>query len=116
MQLLIQNARLRGRDGTVDIQIENGRIKRIAPKIEGVQGEIIDARGKLTTPSLIDPHIHLDKVNVFDVVRPNKSGTLKEAIEILWDQKRIYTIGDIVARGEDVVKKAKRNARHSHAR
>ena len=99
MQLLIQNARLRGRDGTVDIQIENGRIKRIAPKIEGVQGEIIDARGKLTTPSLIDPHIHLDKVNVFDVVRPNKSGTLKEAIEILWDQKRIYTIDDIVARG-----------------
>ena len=52
MQLLIQNARLRGRDGTVDIQIENGRIKRIAPKIEGVQGEIIDARGKLTTPSI----------------------------------------------------------------
>ena len=109
MQLLIQNARLRGRDGTVDIQIENGRIKRIAPKIEGVQGEIIDARGKLTTPSLIDPHIHLDKVNVFDVVRPNKSGTLKEAIEILWDQKRIYTIDDIVARGEDVVKKAIKN-------
>ena len=81
MQLLIQNARLRGRDGTVDIQIENGRIKRIAPKIEGVQGEIIDARGKLTTPSLIDPHIHLATVNVFDVVRPNKSARSKKRLK-----------------------------------
>ena len=81
-----------------------------------MQGEIIDARGKLTTPSLIDPHIHLDKVNVSDVVRPNKSGTLKEAIETCGDQKRIYTIDDIVARGEDVVKRRLKTERSPFAR
>ena len=109
MKLLIQNAILRGRKEPADILIEEGKISRVGGRIDAAADRTIDATGCLVTPSLIDPHIHLDKVNVFDVVRPNVSGTLKEAIEILWDQKRVYTVEDIVTRSEDVVLKAIKN-------
>lgn len=109
MKLLIQNAILRGRKEPADILIEEGKISRVGGRIDAAADRTIDAAGCLVTPSLIDPHIHLDKVNVFDVVRPNVSGTLKEAIEILWDQKRVYTVEDIVTRSEDVVLKAIKN-------
>lgn len=87
MSLLIKNARLRDQDQLHDILIEKDRIEQIAPHIDAPEVEVIDARGNLTTPSLIDPHIHLDKVNILDVVRPNETGTLKEAIEIIWAKK-----------------------------
>ena len=109
MKLLIQNAILRGRKEPADILIEEGKISRVGGRIDAAADRTIDAAGCLVTPSLIDPHIHLDKVNVFDVVRPNVSGTLKEAFEILWDQKRVYTVEDIVTRSEDVVLKAIKN-------
>lgn len=107
--LLIKNAKLRGQQAVADIFIENGYITKIEDSITMPCDKVIDAKGKLTTPSFIDPHIHLDKVNIFDVVRPNVSGTLKEAIEIIWDKKKTYTTEDIVARSEDVVLKAIKN-------
>lgn len=109
MQMLIKNARLRDRAELTDIAIDGGKITKIATDIMAAADEIIDAKGKLVTESLIDPHIHLDKVNVFDVVGKNRTGTLREAIELLWDAKRNYTTADIVARSEDVVKKALKN-------
>jgi len=109
MQMLIQNALLRGQTSTVDIAIDNGVIRAIEPNIAADALHVIDADGALVTPSLIDPHIHLDKVNIFDVVRKNVSGTLKEAIEIIWDKKKDYTVEDIVARSEDVLLRALKN-------
>lgn len=105
LNLIIRNAKLRNREGLWDIGIENEKIKIISNHIgEKASGEI-DAGGKLTVPSFIDPHIHLDKVNIVDVVRPNKTGTLKEAIEIIWDKKAKYTTLDIMQRAGDVIKK-----------
>lgn len=109
MSLLIKNARLRDQDQLHDILIEKDRIEQIAPHIDAPEVEVIDARGNLTTPSLIDPHIHLDKVNILDVVRPNETGTLKEAIEIIWAKKQTYTDEDILTRSEDVVLRALKN-------
>ena len=109
MQLLIKNARLRGQTAQMDIAIDQGRIVEIAQNLNMAAEQQIDAQGMLVTECLIDPHIHLDKVNVFDAVPKNKTGTLKEAIELLWDAKRNYTTADIVARSEDVVKKAIKN-------
>lgn len=40
-----------------DIEIENGKIKRIAPEIEGA--ECYDVAGKYITPGLIDAHSHI---------------------------------------------------------
>ena len=109
MQLLVKNAKLRDRDTLTDIAVDKGVIVEIAPGLSYAADTVIDARGALVTPSLIDPHIHLDKVNIFDVVRKNVSGTLKEAIEIIWDKKKDYTTEDILARSEDVLLRALKN-------
>lgn len=104
MDLIIRNAKLREKDELVDIGVEDGRIKTIRDSID-VQGrEEIDASGRLTIPAFIDPHIHLDKTLIADVVRDNVTGTLKEAIEIIWEKKRQYTNEDIVERASKVMK------------
>jgi cytosine deaminase len=103
MDLIIRNAKLRD-DELVDIGVEDGRIKAIRENID-VQGrEEIDASGRLTIPAFIDPHIHLDKTLIADVVRDNVTGTLREAIEIIWEKKRQYTNEDIVERASRVMK------------
>ncbi len=106
MSLLIQNARLRAHDENIDIFCEGGLIRQMGPHLGAQADQTLDASGCLVTESFIDPHIHLDKVNIFDVVRPNVSGTLAEAIEIIWDKKKTYTDADVVTRGEDVIKRA----------
>lgn len=109
MDLVIKNARLRNEKKLMDIAIKDGLIVKIQPSINDESEKIIDAKGKLTVPAFIEPHIHLDKVNIVDVVRPNKSGTLMEAIEIIWDKKANYTTEDIVSRAKEVVKLAVKN-------
>lgn len=103
MDLVIGNAKLRNKEGLWDIGIKEGKIVQIKEKIEERAKEEIDAKGNLTTPSFIDPHIHLDKVNIVDVVRENKTGTLREAIEIIWDKKAKYNTEDIVERAGKVI-------------
>jgi len=105
LELLIRNAKLRNREGTWDIGVKDGKIALIDRNISEKAEQEIDAQGKLTVPAFIDPHIHLDKVNIVDVVRPNKSGTLTEAIEIIWDKKAKYTTEDIVERAGDVIRR-----------
>ena len=48
------------RDEVLDIKIEDGKIAEIAKDIEASSGneEIIDARGKIVVPGLIDVHVH----------------------------------------------------------
>lgn len=48
------------RDEVLDIKIEDGKIVEIAKDIEASSGneEIIDARGKIVVPGLIDVHVH----------------------------------------------------------
>lgn len=61
--LLIKGGRLidpaAGRDGTVDILIAGGKVKKISPRIAARGEEIIDAGGRLVLPGLIDMHVHL---------------------------------------------------------
>lgn len=106
MDLIIRNAKLRNMTDIVDIGVLNGKIQLISKSIKETATREIDSEGNLVIPPIIDPHIHLDKVNIVDVVRPNESGTLKEAIEIIWDKKASYTTEDIVSRSENVIKMA----------
>jgi len=93
----------------VDIGIRDGMIVNINSQINEKATKEIVLDGNLILPAIIDPHIHLDKVNILDVVRPNESGTLTEAIEIIWEKKRRYSIEDIVNRASSVIEKAIKN-------
>ena len=68
MQMLIKNAKLRDREELVNILIDGGKIVEIGAGLTAEAETVIDAEGNLTTASYIDPHIHLDKVNVLDVL------------------------------------------------
>ncbi len=63
----------------------------------------------LVSPAFIEPHVHLDKCMIGEDIRPNVSGTLQEAIEIIWDRKRRYTTQDIVSRAGGVIRMAVMN-------
>ena len=60
--ILIKNGRLidpaSKRDEIVDIAIEDGKIKEIGKISEEKFGEIIDAKGYVVCPGLIDVHVH----------------------------------------------------------
>lgn len=106
MDLVIRNATVWGLEGRHDIGITGERIAALEPRIGESGGKEIDAAGMLLTPAFVDPHIHLDKVLILREVRPNKSGTLTEAIEIGWERKRTYTVEDIVRRAGEVIEAA----------
>ncbi|HEY1406596.1 MAG TPA: amidohydrolase family protein, partial [Spirochaetota bacterium] len=63
MRVLIINGRLINPstrfDGKKDILIEDGIISQIADRIESSADTLIDARGQLVLPGLIDIHVHL---------------------------------------------------------
>jgi len=42
-----------------DILIEDDRIQAVAPNIDAADAEIIDARGKLVLPGMVDTHRHM---------------------------------------------------------
>ena len=61
--IAIRQGRLRGRgDWLGEIGIKDGRIIKIAQRLEGKAAMEIDARGNLVTESFVNPHLHLCKV------------------------------------------------------
>ncbi len=93
----VRNARIRGRQQLQDVVIdESGRIERVGPRLRlPSKGRVIDAAGGLVLPSFVDAHLHLDLAYSLDLVKPNKSGTLVEAIRH-WDEaKRRLTPEDV---------------------
>lgn len=60
MKLLIKNARIIGNhDFPTDILIEDSTIKKIGMDLKVSAEKILNAKGKLVTPGLIDVHVHL---------------------------------------------------------
>ncbi|NLB51084.1 MAG: cytosine deaminase, partial [Clostridiaceae bacterium] len=55
MSLLLQNARLRHRDGLWDIDCQGKSIARIGQQLPVEADQVIDLEGKLLVPALIDP-------------------------------------------------------------
>jgi cytosine/creatinine deaminase len=106
---IIRNARLRGREGTSDVALEGDRIAAVEPTVAGSAEREYDASGNLLVPGFVDAHQHLDKCMLGEVMRPNRSQTLQEAIEITWEHKRRYTLDEIVARADRVIQTAIRN-------
>lgn len=98
MSLVIRNARLRGKPEQVDIRIDGERISEIGPGLPTASAHILDAAGSLVVPGLFNLHFHADKCLLGEIMRPNISGTLPEAIVITNDFKRHYDPEEVAGR------------------
>jgi cytosine/creatinine deaminase len=98
MDLIIRHARLRSRPGTWDIGIKGDRIAAIAEQLTEITATEINAAGNLVGPTYINGHIHFDKCNLQDKMRPNKTYTWDESLELTWEHKAQYTVEDILDR------------------
>lgn len=106
MELLVRQARIWEREGLWDVGVAGGRYAEIAPRLDARGAQELEAEGRLLAPAFIDPHIHLDKVLTAGSLRPNRSGTLREAIEILWESKANSTVEEIARRAGQVIESA----------
>jgi cytosine/creatinine deaminase len=104
--LVLRQARIDGRAELHDIAVAGERIAAIAQTVAGEAVREIDIEGRLTSPAFVQPHIHLDKVLVGPLLPPNRSGTLREAIELLHATKRAATVPEIRARAGAVIRQA----------
>jgi cytosine deaminase len=109
MNLLVRNARLRDHDHLVDILIEDGRIKAVGPDLGAAAPQTIDAAGDLVVPGFVNLHLHADKSLLGEVMRPNVSGTLPEAIEITNEFKRKYDPQEVAQRAGRVIETGVKN-------
>jgi cytosine/creatinine deaminase len=103
MDLIVRQGRLIDRSGLWDIGIRGSWIERIAERIDAAAAEEIDAEGRLVTPTYVNGHVHLDKCNLGDIMRPNRTNSFQECLEITWEHKRSYTVEDIVARASRAI-------------
>src|SRR5262245_15780181 len=98
MSFVIRNARVRGQKQNVDIAIDGKKISAVGPELPAQTAREIDARGNLVLPGLFNLHYHADKCLLGEIMRPNVSGTLPEAIEITNDFKRKYDPEEVAGR------------------
>ena len=95
IDLLLINAR----GARETIGIDGGRI--VPP---GPARETRDLGGRLVTPPLVEPHIHLDAVLTVGQPRPNLSGSLFEGIAIWAERVRDLTVDDVKDRVRRVLR------------
>jgi cytosine deaminase len=94
---------------SVDIRIQNGVIEEIQnagtiSDVSGSENRIFDAEGRLVTPSLTEPHIHLDYALAAGNPRWNDAGTLSEGIDIWAEYKQNLTKDDVRKRAKRTIK------------
>ncbi|HXN05090.1 MAG TPA: amidohydrolase family protein, partial [Candidatus Acidoferrum sp.] len=103
--LLITNARLPRSETPVSLAIEGGRIVPAPTGAEPAAArQVIDARGNLLTPALVEPHIHLDAVLTVGQPRQNLSGSLFEGIAIWGERVKDLTVDDVKRRVSQVLR------------
>jgi cytosine/creatinine deaminase len=109
LDILIRNVALPGADGLRDIGIADGRFVGIESRLSSPSALILDAEGRMAVTGFVEPHIHLDKALISERAPVNRSGTLTEAIEILWEIKRSITVDEIADRASRVITRAIEN-------
>ncbi|GAA4094400.1 cytosine deaminase [Actinomadura miaoliensis] len=101
---LLRNARLHGREGAYDIEIDGDRFGRVLPAGQGSGEEWIDARGGLVSAPFVEPHVHLDTTLTAGEPRWNASGSLWEGIAVWSERKRALTRDDVISRATEVLR------------
>lgn len=102
MELILKNAIVDASNQIVDIAIDKGIIQKIEPNIIGKADRVYDCGGRVVIPGLVESHLHLDKALIANRL-PNKSGTLKEAIEVTGKLKSTFTKEDVLARASEAI-------------
>jgi cytosine/creatinine deaminase len=104
VDLLLRDARLLAADDLTDIAVTGGRIESLGGAGEPGEGtEVIDLEGRLVTPPLVEPHIHLDAVLTVGQPRSNVSGSLFEGIAVWAERVRSLTRKDVHDRAREVL-------------
>jgi cytosine/creatinine deaminase len=105
--LLLRACRLPDRAGLWDVAVAGGRIAGLAAHVPGapVVGPVIEARGGLLTPGLVEAHIHLDTALLSERI-PAGAATLQDAIRLVAEAQRGCTAEDIQARARRVLDQA----------
>jgi cytosine/creatinine deaminase len=70
----------------------------------GPATEIIDLQGRLVTPPLVEPHIHLDAVLTVGQPRPNVSGSLFEGIAVWAERVKDLSYEDVQSRVRQILR------------
>ena len=109
MSVVIRNARIRGQKQPVDIAIEGETISAVGPKLPAKGQKEIDAAESLVLPGFLNLHYHADKCLLGEIMRPNVSGTLPEAIEITNDHKRNYDPAEVASRAVRTIETGVKN-------
>src|SRR5580698_7676014 len=102
IDMILRNARVAGQDGLADLGVDDGRLVVVAPG--ATAAETIDLDGRLVTPPLVEPHIHLDAVLTVGQPRPNVSGSLFEGIAVWADRIADLTYDDVQSRVRQVLR------------
>src|SRR3954466_10300661 len=101
VDLLLRNAVLTRSTEPVDLAVDGG----VLVEAGGQQArETIDFGGRLVTPPLVEPHIHLDAVLTVGQPRPNVSGSLFEGIAVWAERVRDLTVDDVKDRVRKVLR------------
>jgi len=100
LDLLLKGARLPGSEQPREIGIRDGRIAVPEPEAK----EVLDLRGALVTPALVEPHIHLDAVLTVGEPRHNQSGSLFEGIAIWAERVKDLSVEDVKRRVRTVLR------------
>jgi cytosine deaminase len=112
MGLIVRGARVHPtlglRPDPVDILVEGDRIAAIRPAGElpaaaGPDTVELDAGGRLLSPSLVDPHVHMDAALTVGEPRHNVSGTLIEGIQTWAERKKTLTRDDVMSRAREAI-------------
>jgi cytosine deaminase len=107
--LIVRNARVHptlGRPVELqDIVVDGDRIAAIQPAGSSPAGgrRELDAEGRLASPPLVDPHVHMDAVLTVGQPRHNESGTLIEGILTWADRKPSLTHEDVKDRAREAI-------------
>lgn len=101
--ILLKQVRIDADGSLKDVAIENGRITKIEDRIDDDAKRVIEANGRVLIPGLIESHIHLDKALIADR-KPNKSGTLQEALSVTASLKPTFSAEDIYTRATTALK------------
>jgi cytosine deaminase len=106
MDLILRRARIEGREDLHDVAVAGGRIAEVSPHVAAEAEVELDAEGRLASPAFVEPHIHLDKVLTWDLLPPNRSGTLAEAIELLHRTKAASSVEEVAERAGVVIRQS----------
>ncbi len=113
MDLIVLNARLRGRNRLTDLHISEGVFRKITDAGESsttpqrnAGARTIDAGGNLVAPTFVNPHLHIDKAYTALSGRNSGEETLEDSIRIMQDIKRGYTVEDVASRAERAIRQS----------